>query len=400
VPRVIAAADADRGRAWCAVVAATVLNIPLGSLYSFSVFLGPLEALLGLGRADLAIVFAVAALGFGVGMNAGPAAGSLAPAPILILISAGTSALGIALAATASGLWQLALGWGALFGIGGGASYLVVQQAANLAVSSRHGLLNGYLVSLLPVGAMIASPLFGWALRLFGVRAALGGLAAALAVTGLASAWLLARDRVVHATSAPAAPDADGRLRSVFWRLWVIFFLAASAGLMVLSQAAGIIAAYGGAPSFAIYGTTVVTGVIAAARIAGGWMSDWISIPLVAAGAHAIALGGSVALSIWPGPAMSVAALALVGLGYGIMSGVVAAAVATYWPRPLYGRVAGRLYVAWCMAAVVLPIAAGRLFDLTQGYGVAILIAAGGNALGALVALGLPRPGTLAEARP
>ena len=38
----------------------------------------------------------------------------------------------------------------------------------------------------------------------------------------------------------------------------------------------------------------------------------------------------------------------------------------------------------------VLPITAGRLFDLTQGYGIAILIAAGGNALGILVALGLP----------
>jgi MFS family permease len=392
---VSAAPAADRPRAWRAVVAATILNVPLGSLYSFSVFLGPLEALLGLGRADLAIVFALAALGFGVGMNAGPAAGGLAPAPILVLISAGVSALGIALAAIASGLWQLALGWGVLFGIGGGASYLVVQQAVNLAVTGRHGLVNGYLVSLLPVGAMIASPSFGWALRAFGVRAALGGLAATLAVTGLVSAWLLARNGVVGAGASRAGPHMDHRRRPIFWRLWIMFFLAASAGLMVLSQAAGIIAAYGGAPALAIYGTTAITGVIAAARIAGGWMSDWISIPLVAAGAHAIALGGSVALSVWPGPAMSVAALALVGLGYGIMSGVVAAAVATYWPRPLYGRVAGRLYVAWCMAAVVLPIAAGRLFDLTQGYGVAILIAAGGNAVGALVALGLPRPETL-----
>ena len=42
-------------------------------------------------------------------------------------------------------------------------------------------------------------------------------------------------------------------------------------------------------------------------------------------------------------------------------------------------------------AAIVLPITAGRLFDLTQGYGAAVLIAAGGNALGVLVALGLPR---------
>jgi MFS transporter, OFA family, oxalate/formate antiporter len=38
----------------------------------------------------------------------------------------------------------------------------------------------------------------------------------------------------------------------------------------------------------------------------------------------------------------------------------------------------------------VLPIVAGRLFDLTHGYGTAVLIAGGGNALGILVAAGLP----------
>ena len=61
-----------------------------------------------------------------------------------------------------------------------------------------------------------------------------------------------------------------------------------------------------------------------------------------------------------------------------------------YWSHALYGRVAGEIYLAWCAAAIILPNAAGRLFDLTQGYGVAIIIAACGNALGMLVALGLP----------
>ena len=121
-------------------------------------------------------------------------------------------------------------------------------------------------------------------------------------------------------------------------------------------------------------------------------MVDWLASPVVAAGAHAVAFTGNVALTIWPGPAVSVFALTLVGLGYGVISGVIAASVAVYWRRALYGRVASRLYVAWCAAAIVLPIAAGRLFDLTHGYRMAVMIAAGGNALGLLVALGLPHP--------
>jgi len=398
VERVLAeSSDPDvRPSPWRAVVAATVLNAPLGSLYAFSVFLKPLEALLGLSRADLALVFALASGGFGAGMILAPHSFGLAATSTLVLACATASALGIAVAATAGGLVQLAVGYGVLFGAGGGAAYILAQQAVNLAVTRRHGLVNGYIVGLYPAGAMIAAPLFGWSIREFGVRATLGGLAAVLAVTGSISAWLIAQSRVTLAAAAAAsfAPDAGERRRPVFWRLWIVFFLAASAGLMVLSQAAGIITAYGGATPLAIYGTTFIAGTIAVARLGGGWMVDWLTIPAVAAGAHAVALAGNMALTLWPGPGVSVLALALVGLGYGVISGVTAAAVAVYWRRALYGRMASRIYLAWCAAAIVLPITAGYLFDLTHGYGSAVLIAAGGNALGILVALGLPHQRT------
>jgi OFA family oxalate/formate antiporter-like MFS transporter len=387
-------AAAGRRRPWAAVAAATALNGPLGSLYAFSVFLQPLEALLGVSRTDLALVFGLASVGFSAGMNLAPCIYGLASSPALVVLCAAVSAGGIALSATAGGLIQLAIGYGVLFGVGGGAGYVLVQQTVNLAVTSRHGLVNGYLVSLLPAGAMVAAPAFGWAVRAMGVRATLAGLAAALAITGAASAWLTARSGVTLEAATRAAAPAEGeRHRAVFWRLWLVFFLAASAGLMVLSQAAGIITAYGGATTLAVYGTTFVTGCIAGARLGGGWMVDWLAIPMVAAGAHAVALAGNAALTLWPGPWMAVLSLALVGLGYGLISGLTAAAVAVYWSRALYGRMAGRLYLAWCAAAVVLPVVAGRLFDLTHGYELAVLIAGGANALGVVVALGLPRHG-------
>ena len=376
---------------WRAVAAATVLNAPLGSLYAFSVFLTPLETLLGLSRAELALVFGLASAGFGAGMNLAPHVYTLASTPMLMLLCGAVSALGIVLAATAGGLVQLAIGYGILFGLGGGASYVLVQQAVNLAIMRRHGLVNGYIVALYPAGAMVAAPVFGWAIREFGVRVTLGGLATVLAVTGMISAWLIARAGVVLAAATGAAPTEGERRRAVFWRLWLVFFLAASAGLMVLSQAAGIITAYGGATALAVYGTTFIAATIAIARLTGGWMVDWLTIPGVAAGAHMLALAGNAVLTLWPGPAVSVVSLALVGAGYGLISGLTAAAVAVYWRRALYGRIASRIYLAWCTAAVVLPIGAGRLFDLTQGYGTAVVIAAGGNVLGILIALGLPR---------
>ena len=377
---------------WCAIAAATALNGPLGSLYAFSVFLQPLEDLLGLTRAELALVFGLAAAGFGIGMNLAPHAYRLAAAAVLVLACAAASATGIALAATAGGLTQLAIGYGLLFGAGGGAAYILAQQAVNLAITRHHGLVNGYIVSLYPAGAMLAAPLFGWGVRELGVRATLGALAVVLALTGAISAWLIDRSGVTLAGGAASdAPGAAERRRPVFWTLSLVFFLAASAGLMVLSQAAGIIAAYGAASTVAVYGTTFIAGSIAAARLGGGWMVDWLTIPTVAASAHAIALCGNLVLTLWPGPGVAVVALTLVGLGYGLISGLTAAAVAVYWRRALYGRIASRIYLAWCAAAIVLPTVAGRLFDLTHGYGAAVLIAGGGNALGIAVSLALPR---------
>ena len=294
---------AGRRRPWAAVAAATALNAPLGSLYAFSVFLQPLEALLGLSRTDLALVFGLASVGFSAGMNLAPYVYGLASSPWLVLLCAAVSTAGIALAATAGGLTQLAIGYGVLFGVGGGAGYILVQQTVNLAVTSRHGLVNGYLVSLLPAGAMIAAPALGWSIRAMGVRVALAGLAAVLAITGATSAWLTARSGVtLDAATRATAPVEGERHRAVFWRLWLIFFLAASAGLMVLGQAAGIVAAYGGAIALAVFSTTLVTGCIAAARMAGGWLVDWLAIPTVVAGAHAFALSGDLLLLVFPGP--------------------------------------------------------------------------------------------------
>ena len=64
-----------------ALAAVVALNLPLGTVYAFSVFIRPLEAELGLTRAALSVVFGLAILGFTLGMNAGPLLYRAAPPP-------------------------------------------------------------------------------------------------------------------------------------------------------------------------------------------------------------------------------------------------------------------------------------------------------------------------------
>src|SRR5690606_7853408 len=169
-----------------------------------------------------------------------------------------------------------------------------------------------------------------------------------------------------------------------------VFFLAASAGLMVLSQAAAIVQAYGGAAALAVGATTFITGAVGAARIAGGWLVDRYGGARVGIGAHLFSLAGALVLAAVPAPAAAALALAMIGVGYGIVSGLSAGAIAQYWHRNRFGYVAGRLYIAWCGAAVCLPVLAGWLFDRTSSYASAVWIAAGINVLGALLARALP----------
>jgi MFS family permease len=377
-----------RGRA--AVAAATALNLPFGTLYAFSVFLKPLEALLGVGRAEMSVVFALATITLTAGMVVAPSVYRKIPPWAIALACGACSAAGLFLSAAATAFSQFVVGYGVLFGVGAGVGFILVQQGVNQSVTARPGLANGYVVSLYPLGAMLSAPLFGWTIEAYGIRATLAGLGVTVFAGCMLTALLLrtADIRMHQESTEDARGDEQWR---TFFLLAAVFFLAAAAGLMVMSQAAGIVQAYGGATAVAIGATTFITGAVGAARIAGGWLTDRFAIPRVAMGSQVFAFCGALILSLWPGPLVAVAALAMIGMGYGVISGLTAAAIARYWDKNAFGRVAGRLYIAWCVAAVSLPILAGWLYDRTAGYGAAVMIAGGLNVLAVFIAARLPR---------
>jgi MFS family permease len=348
-----------------------------------------MEALLGATRAEMSFVFGLATVTLTLGMNFAPQLYRRL-APVSLALACGlSSAAGLWLAAAAPTFAQFALGYGLLFGPGAGVMFIVAQQAVNQTVVRAPGLANGYVVSLYPLGAMLGAPVIGWSIGAFGVRTALAGLGVVVLVACALAAALLQGARIQMADASAPEPAA-GRLGRTFYLLTVVFFLAAAAGLTVLSQAAAIVQAYGGVAAFAVGATTFITGAVGAARIAGGWLVDHFAVARVGVGAHACSLAGALTLSLVPSPLTAALALALIGIGYGIVSGLTAGAIAQYWHRNQFGRVASRLYIAWCGAAISLPVLAGALFDRTGSYAAAVWIAAGINVLGMVVARTLP----------
>lgn len=378
-----------RHRPIAALLAATVVNLPFGTLYAFSVFLKPMEALLGATRAEMSFVFGLATVTLTIGMNFAPQLYRRI-APVWLAVACGLlSGAGLWLSASASSFVHFALGYGVLFGPGAGVLFIVSQQAVNQTVVKRSGLANGYVVSLYPLGAMLGAPVFGWSIQAFGVRPTLAGLGAVVLVACAIAAVLL-RAAEIRMLDASATEVEGERLGRTFYLLTAVFFLAAAAGLTVLSQAAAIVQAYGGAAALAVGATTFITGAVGAARIAGGWLVDHFAAARVGVAAHVCSLVGAAMLSLIPSPVTAAFALGLIGIGYGIVSGLAAGAIAQYWHKNQFGRVASRLYIAWCAAAISLPVLAGALFDRTGSYASAVWIAAAINVLGVLVARLLP----------
>ena len=142
-----------------------------------------------------------------------------------------------------------------------------------------------------------------------------------------------------------------------FYLLATVFFLAAAAGLMVMSQAAGIVQAYGAGTALAVAATAFITGMVGAARIAGGWLTDRFAIARVARAALCLHAGGDPQPVARPAGGRRHAGDDRHGLRHHLRRH--AAAIARYWGKNAFGRVAGRLYVAWCIAAITLPVVAG-----------------------------------------
>src|SRR5262249_16766000 len=149
-----------------------------------------------------------------------------------------------------------------------------------------------------------------------------------------------------------------------FTRLGRVFFPRAPAGRFVGLRAPGSASGDGGGldpPRHPPLGGRRPPPPAAARGGGAGWQRGWRGD---ARGAWSGSRGGRVC---W-GAGVSGLALAGGGLGSGVSPAVAAAAVVVSWGREASGRVASRLYTAWCAAGIVLPITAGRLFDVTHGY--------------------------------
>ena len=127
-----------------AIAAALLFNPMLGSLYAWSVFLGPLEAELGVLRSEISTVFGVAIFSLTAGVVCAPMANSRVPTALLLIVATLLCVGGLLISAEVNSVLMLTVSYGGLFGFGTGFGYSVTLQLINRALADCRGLANDW----------------------------------------------------------------------------------------------------------------------------------------------------------------------------------------------------------------------------------------------------------------
>jgi cyanate permease len=348
---------------------ALLLSLAFGSLHAFGVLLEPLQEQFHAGRAGISLAYSLAIAALTLGVFASPrlAAWSAAQRALLFgLLGAG----GLALAASDFGLGGLLLGYGLVFGLGNGLAYALFIDCAGAALPRRRGVAIGAATAAYGLGAVLSARILA-PIAAGAPLTALWLMAAAMGLAGLGAGALFA-----GSSRSTPPPDATlgGPARSGLFGLWLVYFLGAFGGLMVIAHAMAILTARGASPEFAALAPALNAAGNVAGSILGGLHADRaapgraLAWPLVATAA-ALAT-----LLILPSGGAALLLIALCGGGYGALIAAVPVVVRRAHGAD-YAPAFGRVFTAWGFAGLLGPLAAGALFDWRQGYDLAIAAA-------------------------
>lgn len=391
---------------WWRVAGGLSMNLALGTLYGWSVFVAPLEARFGWKRAETSMVFTIAVIVFALSfVLAGRIQDKYGPLPCSlaggILVS-----LGFYLCSFTSSLNYLYICFGVIGGLGNGFGYATPIPVMAKWFPDKRGLAVGLAVGGYGAGSAIFGPLSQLKLiPAYGLPATFQILGAIFFVMTMLGALLLRNPPLGYrpkgwspsiSTSAAAREFAPSEMlrTSTFYLMWVGYALGCSAGLMVISQLVPFAKSVGIAAA-ALSTMTLVVGAFgnASGRILSGWMSDrlgrinvlraMIGISIVAMPAL-YAAGSNVALLY--------AAVFVVYWCYGTQLSVNGVAASDFWGTRNAGINYGMLFTAWGVAGIIGPRIGGVLYDRYHNYQAAFYSAAVLAAVALLCELGARRP--------
>jgi OFA family oxalate/formate antiporter-like MFS transporter len=372
------------------------MNLALGSLYAWSVFVPPLEHEFGWTRAQTSWVYTIAIVCFALTFVVAGRLQDVRGPRLCALLGGIFVSAGFVLASFTTSLTLLYVFYGVIVGIGNGFGYATPTPVASKWFPDRRGLVVGLMVGGYGGGSAIFGTLAsGYLVPTFGWRTTFQILGVVFFVMTMAGTALLKNPPAGYRPpNAPAATASrvDFTTREMlatptFYALWVAFCFGTTAGQMTISQLVPFTRAAGLGATVATLSLVVTSLSNSGGRILSGWLSDaagrvrtlQIMVLLSALAMPALVAGRS---NVWTFYAF----VALVYWCYGTQLSVIASTMADFYGTKNLGLNYGVLFSAWGAAGILGPAIAGRVFDRFGDYRYAFY-SASGFAVVALVAL-------------
>lgn len=395
-------AETQRRRSLYLVLSVTI-NICLGTVYSWSVFRLPLEALLGIGSVASGLPYMVMLAMFSITL---PFAGAALPRfgpRRLALVGGVLLGAGWILASRTATIGLLTVWWGVLGGIGVGVTYVVPLNIARAWFPDRRGLAMGVALSGFGMSPFVTAPLAEMALLRVGVRATflIVGVVFAAIVPLLGSILTLPRG-VSESRGATAGTTADAALspgamvrRPAFYALWFTFLLGSLIGLGAIAITAPwaqqVVGLSGATAAVAVSLLAVFNGI---GRPLFGALTDHFGVRQTAMLAFVLtgAAAGMLILDTGNSLGLFAIAFAVFWLLLGGWLAIAPAATATLFGSRHYGTNYGIVFQAYGLGAVLGTAFSGGLNEVFGSYRAVLWPILGASVLGFLVGLvGFPR---------
>jgi OFA family oxalate/formate antiporter-like MFS transporter len=360
------------------LICGMVIQICLGGIYAWGIFVPSLRQEHGLSTAQTQMIFGTAIAAWTLAMiPAGWVLPRFGPKKVagmgglLFLAGSGVAAF------SAGSFWLLWLGVGCLIGASIGCGYVCAISLFAQWFPARRGLATGLAVGSFAAGAILEAALAEYmleagqsALQTLGWIGLGYGLLIGLAALGL-SAPAGTTCRRAELVVPLRQLLADRR-----FRLAVLGISSGTfAGLLVIGNLKSIGLAGGLSPAVCTIGVSLFAVGSASGRITWGWISDWAgprTMPL-----SLLVLAGAVLL-IYPASfaaVLFVPACVLVGFGYGACFVLYAAHIAGQYGVERVGAIYPLAFLAFGLSGVAGPVVGGWLFDVSSSYLAAILVA-------------------------
>ena len=389
---------------WILAIAAFCMQLALGSVYAWSVFLKPVASLYyhvpsaQLTAAQLKptnITFSVVLLALGITAGFGGYLNNRFGPRIIATAGGILYGLGVILASFAApNLIVLYLTFGIIGGIGIGLGYIVALAMLIKWFPDRRGFITGLAVAGFGLGAFFTGPIAAALLTSVGVGNTFLylGIAYLVIIVAVAQVFRPAPEGYAPAGWTPSVrQQADrsvreytllGALRLPRWYvLWLILALNVTAGAALISVASPLAQKFTGvgALTAAIMVSTIsiFNGV---GRLFWGWLSDSIGRPFVFLSMFIIQAIVFALLPSISNFALLLVPAAIIALCYGGGFGTMPAFAADFFGPKNAGTIYGAMLTAWSAGGIVGPIlitsfSAGKSIDyVTPLYIIAALM--------------------------